>query len=135
MKTNESNIAIYVDYIHQSAKTGGTVFPTRLQVLLAQTQISLYIHADWLVFAGTKLVADDPKHPQANIDDFDQTAKMRRLIWVFARRLFSLVGNVMPGLRLIPLRSCFEDTHRKSENIAIQVSQLGGIAKHFHNMS
>ena len=50
---------------------------------------------------GTLWVAKDARCPQANSEDIDQPARMRRLIWVFAVRRCNLVGNVLSGLYIL----------------------------------
>ena len=47
----------------------------------------------------TLCVATDPKCHSAESEDSDQTAWMRRLIWVFAGRTWSLVGNAVSRLK------------------------------------
>ena len=75
----------------------GTAFPTRLHMCPAKIQIILRIRADWSESSqGTQWVAKDPKRLQADSEDSDQTARMRRLIWVFAGRTWNLVtGSVV----------------------------------------
>ena len=68
----------------------GYSISTHLHVHTAKTQIR--------VFAGTMLVAEDPKRLQADREDSDQTARIWRPVGVFAGRRCSLVGNAVPRL-------------------------------------
>ena len=54
---------------------------------LAKIQISLRIRAVWSESSlGAFRIAKDAKILYADIEDSEQTARMRRLIWVFVRR-------------------------------------------------
>ena len=46
------------------------------------------------------MVAKDLKRLHADSEDSDQTARMRRLIRVFAGRTCNIVGNAVPRLKL-----------------------------------
>ena len=48
----------------------------------------------------TLWVSSDPKHLQADSEDSDQTALVRRLIWDFAVRTSNPVGNAVSRLKL-----------------------------------
>ena len=88
-------------YIYKMSRD--TSFSTWLPVRTAKTQINLRIRAVWFESSqGILWVAKDPKHLQADSEDSDQTARMRRLIWVFAARICSPVGNSVPLLKLYP---------------------------------
>ena len=70
----------------------------------ANTQISLRIRVVWSESSqGTMLVAKELKGLQADNEVSDQTARLRRLIWVFAWRTCNLVGNDVPRLNCILL--------------------------------
>ena len=66
----------------------------------AKTQINLRIRAVWsesLLSAWRRfgpLVIN-----RARSEDIDQTARMRRLFWVFARRTCNLLGHAVPLLK------------------------------------
>ena len=54
---------------------------------LAKIQISLRIRAVWSESSlGAFWIAKDAKFLYADNEDYDQTARMRRLIWVFVGR-------------------------------------------------
>ena len=58
----------------------------------AKTQISLGIHPVWSESSlCTQWVAKDPSFLHADSEDSDQTGRMPRLIWVFARRTVTLL--------------------------------------------
>ena len=77
----------------------GTAFLTKLHVRPAKTQISLRIRAVWSESSqGTLWVAKDLKRLHTDIEDSDQPARKRRLIWVFAARTWNLVGNAVSRL-------------------------------------
>ena len=77
-----------------------TAFAIKLHVREAKTQISLRTRADWSESSlsawrrfGLLTIHIVPR------EDFYQTSRMRRLIWVFAGRTCNLVGNTVPRLR------------------------------------
>ena len=62
-----------------------TTKPTTRPMWPAKTQISLYIHSVWKGFSLVSLwIAKRLLKVQAISEDTDQTARMRRLVWVFA---------------------------------------------------
>ena len=72
---------------------------TRRHVRPAKTQISLRMGAVWSESSQSTLwVAEDPKRLHAEREDSDLTARMRRLIWVFAERKCHLIGNSVARL-------------------------------------
>ena len=98
----------------------GTVFPAKLHVHPEKIQISLIrvltlrLKIHWILGYS----------PAVSCEDFDQTARMRRLIWVFAGRTCSLVENALS-------RSCYNwACHEKKKlfsvhmrAVKIQISQ------------
>ena len=72
----------------------------------AKTQINLDIRPVWSESPlCAQWVAKGPSFLHADSEDFDQTGRMPRLIWVFAGRTHSFVGFVMS--RLICDFACF----------------------------
>ena len=68
----------------------------------AKTQISLGIRSVWSESSLCAYwVAKDPKFLHADSEDSDQTARMPRLIWVFAGRICHFAGFVMSRLNCI----------------------------------
>ena len=67
-----------------------------MTVHTAKSQISLGIHSVWSesVLCAQR-VAKDPWFHLADSEDFDQTGRMPRLIWVFAGHTRQFVGFVM----------------------------------------
>ena len=97
-----STFAIILTKTHHEKKqfthmSKGTALATRLLMRPAKTQISLRIRAVWsesslsalrrFAFLATRRVP---------CENSDQTARMRRLIWVFAERPCKLAGNAVP---------------------------------------
>ena len=73
--------------------------PTKWSVLPTKTQINLGIHQVWSESLLCALwVAKDPRCLHADSEDSDQTGRMPRLIWVFARRTDHFIGFVMQQL-------------------------------------
>ena len=73
----------------------GTASPKFVHVRQAKTQINL--NTVWSESSqGILWVAKEPMRLQRHSEDSDQTARMRRLIWVFARCTYNLVGNAVP---------------------------------------
>ena len=65
----------------------------------AKTQISLGIRPVWSESSlCTQWVAKDPSFLHADSEDFDQTGRMPRLIWVFDGRTCHFVGFIMRRL-------------------------------------
>ena len=74
-----------------------TASPTRLHRRPVMNQISQRIHAVWWESSQcTPWLAKDQKRLQADSEDSDQTARMRKLIWVFAGGTCNLVRNTAP---------------------------------------
>ena len=70
----------------------------KMTVRSAKTQISLAILSVWSESSlCTQWVAKDPKFLQAGSEDFDQTGRMPRLIWVFAGRTVTLLVSSRGG--------------------------------------
>ena len=75
----------------------------KMTVRPAKTQISLGIRPVWSEFRPVwsesslcpQRVAKDPSFLHADSEDSDQTGRMPKLIWVFARRTGHFVGFVM----------------------------------------
>ena len=82
----------------------------------AKIQISLRIRAVWSESSlGAFWIAEDAKCLHVNNEDSDQTAQMRRLIWVF-------VGRALQKVRFITLRFVYRNTRChgiKRDNIYI----------------
>ena len=76
-----------------------TAFPLILGVRTAKTQISLRISEGW---SESSLSAwrrfGSLAYHWVRCEDSDQTARMRRLIWVFAGRICNLVGTAVSRL-------------------------------------
>ena len=71
--------------------------PTIRPVWPATTLISLYIHQLWQGFAFIPLwIAWKLYKAHVISEDSDQTARMRRVIWVYADRTSLIVGFVVP---------------------------------------
>ena len=64
--------------------------PTILHVQPTKTQINLYS------LFSLRCPPEDTFDTCLSCEDSDQTARMRRLIWVFARRKCNFVGNAVP---------------------------------------
>ena len=70
--------------------------PTKWHVHPATTQISLGICPVWSESSlCAHWVVKDPMFLHANSEDFDQTGRIPRLIWVFAGRTDHFVGFIM----------------------------------------
>ena len=66
----------------------------------AKAQISLGIRPVWSKSSlCVQWVAEDPSFLHADSEDSDQTGRMPRLIWIFARRTCHFVGFVMSRLK------------------------------------
>ena len=66
---------------------------------LAKTQVSLGTRPVWSESSPCAVwAAKDPTFPHADSEDSDQTRRMPRLIWVFARRIGHFVGFAMHRL-------------------------------------
>ena len=75
----------------------------------AKTQISLGIHPVWLATSLCAYwVAKDPRFLHADSEDSDQTGRMPRLIWVFARRTLILLVLSCRGSNVVTISSSFE---------------------------
>ena len=71
----------------------------KMTVRPAKTPISLGIHPVWSESSLCTLwVAKDSSFLHADSEDFDQTGRMPRLIWIFAGRTYHFVGFVMRWL-------------------------------------
>ena len=78
-----------------------TTKPTKWHVRPAKTQISLGFRPVWSEsLLCAQWVADDPSFLHADSEDSDQTGRMPRLIWVFARRTCHFIGFVVRWLFL-----------------------------------
>ena len=87
--------------------------PTKWYVRPAKTQISLGIGPVWSESSLCTLrVANDPRFLHADNEDSDQTARMPRLIWVFAGCTCHFVGFVM--WRLIYKEMCIQQRLRSA---------------------
>ena len=74
----------------------GTAFPIRLHVCPAKTLISLRLRAGGSESTqGNLYVAKALKRLKADNEDSDQTARMRRLIGVFAGHTCNVIGNAV----------------------------------------
>ena len=60
--------------------------------MCAKTQIIRRIHVVWSVFS-VYCIVKYPRRLYAGSEDSDLDARIRRLVWVFAGRTCSLVGN------------------------------------------
>ena len=77
---------------------------TFVHVRQAEIQISLRIRAVWSESSlGAFWIAKDAKCLHGDYEDSNQTARMRRLIWVF-------VGRTCLKVRFLPLRLIYECT-------------------------
>ena len=65
----------------------------------AKTQISLGIRPVWAVFTDRMKKAWSLATHIAQSEDSDQTGRMPRMVWVFARRTCHFVGFVMRRLK------------------------------------
>ena len=83
----------------------------KMTVRPAKTQISLGIRPVW---SETSLcaqrVAEDPSLLHADSEDSDQTRRMPRLIWVFAKRNCHFVGFIIRRLILYSLSNRYSLT-------------------------
>ena len=91
------------DMVHQRCSTMKNEPPhdktNKMTVCPAKTQISLGICPVWSESSlCAQWVAKDPGFLHADSGDSDQTGRLPRLIWVFARRFCQLVGYVMRQL-------------------------------------
>ena len=74
-------------------------------MLPAKIQISLRIRAVWSESSlGAFSIAKDTKFLHADNEDSDQTARMRRLIWVF-------FGRTCQKVRFLTLRLIYQYMH------------------------
>ena len=88
----------------------------------AKIQISLRIRTVWSEFSkGASGTAKDAKFLHADIEDSDQTARMRRLIWVF-------VGRTCQKLRFLKLWFRRVNTRKKQEAHRPRFAHLSDIA-------
>ena len=75
---------------------------TKWSVYRAKTRISLGIRPVWPESSLCALwVAKDPMTLHADGEDSDQTARMPRLIWIFARRTCHFAGFVVRRLKSV----------------------------------
>ena len=71
-----------------------------MAVCPAKTQIKLGIRPVWSESSlWAQLVAKDPSFLNADSEDYDQTGRMPRLIWVFAGRTCHFVDFVTMQLK------------------------------------
>ena len=78
---------------------------TFVYVRPAKSQISLRIRAVWSESSlGAFWIAKDARFLHADNEDSDQTAQMRRLIWVF-------VGRTCQKVHFLKLRHFFQVSH------------------------
>ena len=97
-KTHVSLDAIPTDNKHMIRVAA---FPTRLHVRTAKTQINLA--SEQSDQSSLRRVAEDPKRFKEDSKESDQTARMRRQIYVFTERTCNLVGNRAPNLYVCTL--------------------------------
>ena len=79
-----------------------TTKPTKWLVCPTKTQISMGIRQVWSESSlCARRVSEDPMFLHADSEDFYQTGRMPRLIWVFDGRTCHFVGFVMRRLRCL----------------------------------
>ena len=97
-KTHSTNF-IYQTWNWNKHLSCNMTKPTKWHVCPAKTQISLGIRPVWSEYSMcAQWVAKDKCFLHADSEDSDQTGRMPRLIWVFARRTCYVVGFVMRRL-------------------------------------
>ena len=96
-----------------------------MTVRQAKTKISLGIRPDWSESSlCAQWVAKDPSFLHSDNEDFDQTGRMARLIWVFAGRTNHFVGLVMRRLIFRSSESQPDSSTRRTEGLQASTRYL-----------